>query len=131
MKHFIPIIICVLLIPLCACKEKILYIYDNTPAIIPKPLDCKVSDEFFKLTGKTIIVTDIRNEELNRIGSKLAKEIEEKTGISAEIEHIQKKVRGRNKIFISPVDTVSSLDEEGYRLKVTKNRIMVESLKQA
>jgi hexosaminidase len=94
-------------------------------SIIPEPVKLTQKEGFFKLSGKTIIYCDLKNQNL---GSYLRNLIKPATGLLLFIKELPEKKNINNSITLKLVSKSIDTSKEGYKLVISPDRIELESI---
>lgn len=99
---------------------------DATVNIIPQPVEMTVKNGVFELTGDTVIVAE---EQTYTLAEQLAETLEPATGYSLNVT--KEKPDIKNIIILRLNPNLHKLSDEGYKLEVTRQQVVLEAPKQA
>lgn len=103
--------------------------YGQEISIIPQPLHLQQTNGGFRILPATKIVYQKDNQDLKAIGSRLSDKIKDVTGLRLPVvEGVS--TPGQNQIFLTLEDK-DTLGNEGYRLTVTNDRVVLNGNKPA
>ena len=97
-------------------------------SIIPKPVSVIPGGKSFELKEGIDIYYQAESDDLNQIGQFLADRLKPPTGFGIEVKPANK-LPGSKAIFLSLNENDSLPGDEGYRLTVTKNQILLTARK--
>lgn len=94
--------------------------------LIPKPTTLIATGSSFEWTAKTKIYVPANNEEVRKIGTYLAKLIAPATGFATEVK-AENNLTTQKGIALVISNDQNALGEEGYRLNITNEKIILEA----
>jgi hexosaminidase len=98
--------------------------------LIPKPTKLTATGSSFELTGKTTIYVEENNELIRPIGNYLAELIKPATGFQTEVKGAKRSEFNKG-ICLGLIENDENLGEEGYKLSIDENKIVVEAYQPA
>ncbi|MCX5636997.1 MAG: beta-N-acetylhexosaminidase, partial [Planctomycetota bacterium] len=99
---------------------------EKTVSIVPQPVSMTVDEGFFVLKPNTAIVSD---RDTQPLAKQLRAMLEPATGHNLEIKTAQTQTENAINIKLNP--SLSSLGQEGYKLRVTGSKVSIEAVGQA
>ena len=97
--------------------------------IIPKPTLIKATGSKFTVSEETKIILGNNSKELEMVGEYFARLLRPATGFKFELEHENAEPSGN--FLFDVTNKYPELGEEGYKLTITKNAVMLEANKTA
>jgi hexosaminidase len=122
-KSATAIIIIVMFVMSMSCKT-------NVPSdlaresIIPKPVSITSTGGFFVLKADADIYIQGESEELKKIGNYLAEKLRPSTGFGIDVKSADK-APGSGNIYLTLTGNEPKPGDEGYKLSITKNMVML------
>lgn len=92
-------------------------------SIIPRPVKVEIENGNFRFTAHTKILVGGKNEEMLRLGNLISEDINQSTGWKLKVLSYTKKTASRN--FVLLHIKKDFLPDEGYSLKVDRNKIII------
>lgn len=100
----------------------------NKNNLIPKPVYLEATNSSFELSRRSAIYVDDFSDELLQIGNYLADHLRPATGFKLPVQVIPKKLKKGN-ITLTLSNKIQLQSEEGYRLTITENQVLLEARK--
>lgn len=97
-------------------------------SIIPEPFSLKIKDGSFSLNRQTKIFINKGTKEIRNIGNFLAEKINLVTGYDIKVVRSSRSFKKGN-IYLEIKSSEKSLGKEGYKLIVTKNKILLSAFR--
>lgn len=119
-------ILSLLVVFLTACHEKPITMDMNKAGIIPKPVYLSATNSSFQITRKTIIYIDKYPEELAVLGDFLAEDLRPATGYKLPVLINNGKTK-KGSIVLTLSNKIQLPSEEGYKLTVTEDQVLLEA----
>jgi hexosaminidase len=123
------------LIVLMVCFTQLQFCHTDNPApsaqqlsinnIIPKPVEVTSSGEMFSLTSATQVYVQPGSTEVLAIGTYLSQKLKVATGFQLPVAALNSSSPAGN-IFLSLINNDPQLDNEGYKLTITKDGVKLE-----
>ena len=112
-----------------SCEEPHVAMDMSKKNLIPKPTKLTATGSSFELEDETAVYVQNGNAQVKKVGAYLADLIKPSTGYALEIKDAEKYSDKDDAIFLLIDNSLKSLGDEGYKLTVTEDNILLAASK--